>query len=105
MRSQIMKIFTLINSWFTFLLGLIFIFGIGLIYAYLQPEDLWLNIVFLVIALGWVAFTIKYIWDVMDKKRVATPSSEVSSMSQIPAPSSPKATNGQGNKQEETVVQ
>ncbi len=98
-------ILTLVKSWFTFILGLVFIFGIGLIYAYLQPEDLWLKAVFLVIALGWVAFTIKYIWDVMDKKRTTPIVPEISSLLQTHRDSEVHEQKTINNKQEETVVQ
>ncbi len=85
----------IIKSWFIFILGLIFIFAIGVVYAYLQPEDLWLKLIFLVIALGWVAFMIKYIWDVMDKKR-STTDVPPTVQSQLPNENLPSTTEAEG---------
>lgn len=65
---RVKQLFQSINQAVTFFLGLLFIFGIGVLYAYIQPEDIVLNGIFFVIALGWVVFTIKYVWDALDKK-------------------------------------
>ena len=54
---------------FVFFVGLLFIFVIGGVYAFLRPEGLVINLIFLIIALGWIIFLIKYFWDIMDKGR------------------------------------
>ena len=40
--------------------GLLFIFAMGVLYAFIRPEGLLLNGVFLLIVIGWVIFLIKY---------------------------------------------
>lgn len=51
----------------TLVLGLVFIFGMGLLYAFVRPEELIINLIFFVIVLGWLVFVIKYVWDALDK--------------------------------------
>ncbi|KKQ36353.1 MAG: hypothetical protein US53_C0056G0008 [Candidatus Woesebacteria bacterium GW2011_GWA1_37_7] len=58
-----------IAEYFVFFVGLLFIFVIGGVYAFLRPEGLVINLIFLIIALGWIIFLIKYFWDIMDKGR------------------------------------
>jgi len=54
---------------FVFLVGFLFIFVFGFIYAYLRPQGVLFNAVFLVIVIGWVIFIIKYFWELMEKDK------------------------------------
>lgn len=58
-----------IAEYFVFFAGFLFIFIIGVIYAYLRLESLIVNLVFLLIAVGWTVFLIKYFWELMEKKK------------------------------------
>ena len=40
---------------------------IGAIFAFIRPEGPLIMIIFLIIALGWIIFLIKYFWELMDK--------------------------------------
>ena len=62
--SNILKFFA---EYFVFLIGIIFIFVVGFLYAYIKPEGLVFNIVFLLIALGWIVFMVKYFWELLEK--------------------------------------
>ena len=64
----IKKLLSLIAEYFVFVGGFLFIFFIGLLYAFLRPEGALINSVFLLIAVGWIVFLIKYFWDIMEKK-------------------------------------
>ena len=55
-------------EYFVFVVGLLFIFLMGIVYALLKLEGLVANFFFLLIALGWVTFLIKYFWELMEKK-------------------------------------
>lgn len=59
----------LISRYFSFVFGFIFVFIIGATYAFVQPEGILINAIFLVISLGWVVYIIKSLWDIIDKKR------------------------------------
>lgn len=61
------RIFKLFAEYFVFIVGLLFIFVVGLLYAYIKPEGLVFNVVFLAIAVGWVVFMVKYFWELLDK--------------------------------------
>jgi hypothetical protein len=61
------KFFRLIAEYFVFLVGFLFIFVIGFFYAYIKPEGLLFNVVFLAIAIGWVIFMVKYFWELLEK--------------------------------------
>lgn len=61
------QIFKLFAEYFVFFVGLIFIFVVGFLYAYIKPRGLLFNMVFLVIAVGWVIFMVKYFWEILDK--------------------------------------
>ena len=66
---MIKSFFRFIAEYFVFFAGLLFIFIIGVIYAYLRLEGLIVNLVFLLIAIGWTIFLIKYFWELMEKKK------------------------------------
>ncbi|OGM08773.1 hypothetical protein A2Z67_01850 [Candidatus Woesebacteria bacterium RBG_13_36_22] len=65
--SCLSKIFKLFAEYFVFLVGLLFIFVIGFLYAYIKPEGLLFNVVFLAIAIGWVTFIVKYFWELLER--------------------------------------
>ncbi len=62
--SNIIKFFA---EYFIFLVGFLFIFVVGFLYAYIKPEGIVFNIIFLIIAVGWVIFMVKYFWELIDK--------------------------------------
>jgi hypothetical protein len=66
---MIRRLFRYIAEYFIFLIGFVFIFVIGAIYSFIQPEGLWANALFLLIALGWVVYIVKQFWDLIDKNR------------------------------------
>ncbi|OGM18846.1 hypothetical protein A2686_02290 [Candidatus Woesebacteria bacterium RIFCSPHIGHO2_01_FULL_38_10] len=68
---MIKKIFRFLAEYFVFLGGLLFIFTMGAIYAFLQPEGTLVNITFLIIVVGWIIFLIKYFWDLVEKDKKA----------------------------------
>lgn len=57
-----------VTNYIVFAVEIAFIFIIGLLYAFIQPEELWVKLIFLVIAFGWVIFIIKSIWDYIERK-------------------------------------
>ena len=63
----IRKSFRFIASYFSFVGGLLFIFTLGVIYAFVKPQGYLINSIFLLLAMGWVGFLIKYFWDLVDK--------------------------------------
>ena len=63
------KIFRFFAEFFVFFVGLLFIFVIGFIYAYIKPEGLLFNIVFLAIVVSWVIFMVKYFWELLEKHK------------------------------------
>lgn len=65
--SVIRKIFRFIGEYFVFVGGFLFVFVIGALYAFIRPEGLVFNLVFLLIAVGWVVFLIRYFWELLDK--------------------------------------
>ncbi|OGM20941.1 hypothetical protein A2955_03670 [Candidatus Woesebacteria bacterium RIFCSPLOWO2_01_FULL_37_19] len=67
--NLIKKILTFIAEYFVFVVGLLFIFVLGVVYSLLRLEGLLVNLVFLLIAIGWIAFLIKYYWEIMEKKK------------------------------------
>lgn len=56
------------TSYLVFAVELAFIFFIGLLYAFIQPEEIWVKLIFLVIAFGWVIYIIKSIWEFIEWK-------------------------------------
>ncbi len=67
--GYIRKIFRFIAEYFVFFVGFLFIFVIGLFYAFIRPEGILFNLVFLVIAVGWVIFLIRYFWELIEKQK------------------------------------
>ncbi|OGM20447.1 hypothetical protein A2714_01300 [Candidatus Woesebacteria bacterium RIFCSPHIGHO2_01_FULL_38_9] len=63
------KFFRFIAEYFVFFVGFLFIFVIGLFYAFIRPQGLVFNLIFLVIAIGWVIFLIRYFWEIMEKQK------------------------------------
>jgi len=63
------KFFRFVAEYFVFLSGTLFIFIMGIIYAFLRLEGILANLVFFLIALGWILFLIKYFWELMEKKK------------------------------------
>jgi len=61
------KVIRFIAEYFVFLGGLLFIFVIGLLYAYVRPQGFVFNFIFLVIVVGWIIFIIKYFWEILEK--------------------------------------
>ena len=61
------KIFRFFAEYFIFLAGFLFIFVIGFLYAYIRPEGALFNVIFLVIAIGWVIFMVRYFWEILEK--------------------------------------
>jgi hypothetical protein len=66
---MIKKIFHFIAKNFVFVGGLLFIFAIGLTFSFLKVDSWLVRIIFLIFALGWILFLIKYFWDLMDKNQ------------------------------------
>ncbi|OGM23610.1 hypothetical protein A2865_03565 [Candidatus Woesebacteria bacterium RIFCSPHIGHO2_01_FULL_39_17] len=67
--NLVKNILRFIASYFVFVGGFLFIFAIGVLYAYLRPQGVLFNVVFLIITIGWVIFLIRYFWDLMEKNR------------------------------------
>lgn len=67
--DSIRKVLRFFAEYFVFVGGFLFIFVIGYLYAYIRPEGLVFNLVFLAITLGWVIFLIKYFWDLIEKHK------------------------------------
>jgi len=61
------KFFRLLANYFAFVGGLLFIFTLGAIYAFVKPQGYLINSIFLLLAVGWVGFLIKYFWDLVEK--------------------------------------
>ena len=70
--SVLSKIFRLVAEYFVLFVGILFIFVIGAIYAFLRPEGSLINGVFLIIFIGWVVYEIKYFWDFFEKRKKDT---------------------------------
>jgi len=66
---MIKSVIRFIAEYFVFIAGFLFIFIIGALYAVLQLEGLVINLVFLLIAIGWTVFIIRYFWELMEKKK------------------------------------
>lgn len=65
--SLIKKTLRFIAQNFVFIGGFLFIFSIGAIFAFVQSEGSVITIIFLIIILAWIAFLIKYFWEILDK--------------------------------------
>jgi membrane protein implicated in regulation of membrane protease activity len=57
-----------IAKYFIFVVGFLFVFVIGGLYALLQPDG-WVGVIFLFITVGWIIYLIKHFWEVMDKNK------------------------------------
>ena len=63
------KTLRFIATYFVVFIGLIFIFVVGALYAFIRPEGALINVIFLIILVGWVVYQIKYFWDLIDKRK------------------------------------
>ena len=63
------KILGFVAKNFVFVVGVIFIFVFGFLYAYIRPQGFVFNLVFLLIVIGWVIFIIRYFWELMEKDK------------------------------------
>jgi len=61
------KVLKKLTEYFVLFIGFLFIFVVGFLYAYIKPEGLLFNVVFLAIAVGWIIFMVKYFWELLDK--------------------------------------
>jgi hypothetical protein len=71
------RMFRFVATYFVFFVGFLFIFVIGLFYAFIRPEGMLFNLIFLIIAVGWVIFIIRYFWELMEKKKTSDINSKV----------------------------
>jgi len=69
--GPIRKFFQLLANYFAFVGGLLFIFMLGIIYAYIKPQGILINGIFLFLGLGWIGFLIKYFWELVEKNEVS----------------------------------
>lgn len=65
--SAFRKIGRLIGNYFAFVGGFLFIFTLGVIYAFIKPQGLLINGIFIVLGFGWMGFLVKYFWELMEK--------------------------------------
>lgn len=63
------EILKFLAEYFVFIAGSLFIFAIGFVYALIRPEGFVFNLIFLIIAVGWIVFLIKYFWDILEKHK------------------------------------
>lgn len=63
----IKKLFRFMGNSFAFVGGLLFIFTLGVIYAFVKPQGYLINGIFLLLGIGWIGFLIKYFWDLVEK--------------------------------------
>ena len=63
------KILRFIAMYFAVFIGLIFIFVVGALYAFIRPEGALINVIFLIILVGWIVYQIKYFWDLIDRRK------------------------------------
>jgi len=63
----ISKLIKLFAEYFIFFVGFLFIFVVGFLYAFISPQGLLFNLIFLLIALLWVFFIVKYFWELLEK--------------------------------------
>jgi hypothetical protein len=61
------KLWRFFAEYFVFVGGFLFIFVVGVIYALIRPESMAINLIFLLITIGWIVFLIKYFWDILEK--------------------------------------
>jgi hypothetical protein len=58
-----------VAEYFVFVGGLLFIFVIGILYAYIRPEGTVFKAIFLLLIIGWIIFLIKYFWEILEKNK------------------------------------
>lgn len=63
------KTFRFFAEYFVFVAGLLFAFVLGAVYAIARPRGILVNVVFLLIIFGWLAYLIKNFWDLMEKRK------------------------------------
>lgn len=68
--ESVKKIAHFMANYFAFVGGLLFIFTLGVIYAFIKPQGILINGIFLLLGLGWVGFLIKYFWDIVEKNEI-----------------------------------
>jgi len=69
-RMKIIKrLFRFFAEYFVFVAGIIFAFVLGLVYAIFNPKGIVINMAFLLIIFGWLAYLIKNFWDLMEKRK------------------------------------
>jgi hypothetical protein len=61
------KVIGFLGNYFAFVGGLLFIFTLGVIYAFIKPQGILINGIFLLLGIGWMGFLIKYFWDLVEK--------------------------------------
>ena len=66
----IKKFFRFLANYFAFVGGLLFIFTLGVIYAFIKPQGILINGIFLLLGIGWAVFLIKYFWDLVEKNEI-----------------------------------
>lgn len=67
MQFKYSSVFNKIVDLLPFVAGFIFIFIIGIVYAFLRPEGLLLNGFFLLMVIAWVIYIIKLLWETIDR--------------------------------------
>jgi positive regulator of sigma E activity len=67
--SYLIRFVRFVAEYFVFVVGILFIFVIGFLYSSIKSEGIIVNVIFLIIAVGWIAFMIRYYWDMMEKKK------------------------------------
>jgi len=66
MKLRIIGVF---SQYVGLVIGVVFAFILGLIYAVLRPKQIFVNIIILVNLLGWLIYIIKFIWEMLDKRK------------------------------------
>lgn len=67
--SIIKRFFAFFAEYFVFVVGALFAFVLGLVYAIYSPKGILVNLAFLLVIFGWLAYLIKNFWDLMEKKK------------------------------------
>lgn len=63
------KTFRFFAEYFVYVAGIVFAFVLGLVYAISRPKGIFVNLAFLLIIFGWLAYLIKNFWDLMEKRK------------------------------------
>lgn len=53
---------------FVFFGGFAFVFGLGLVYAFVKPEGVLVRGIFLLLGAGWILFLIRYFWEILERR-------------------------------------